>query len=788
MGASIAPRTTGALPIPRTRLIGREREIAAARELLLDDAVPLLTLTGPGGVGKTRLALAIATDVADYFPEGVAFIDLSALADPRLVAATVASVLDITLGPERPVTEVLVAHLHREQRLLVLDNCEHVLSAAAELVAALLAGCPALQVLATSRATLQVRGEQVLAVPPLPVPEAGATLLDRVQTSPAVRLFVQRARAVDATFSLTEENAGAVAEICRRLDGLPLAIELAAARISELSPAALLALLSQRLQVLGTGPRDAPARHQTIRDAIAWSYDLLSPEEQAFFRALAVFAGGWTLEAAAAVCDYPVPEALDRLEALVGQSLVVRGPATDPTSPRFTLLETIREFGHERLAAHDEQSAVRTRHAEYFVSTCTVAAASWPLAGPPRSALDWAESEHSNVRAALEFLITHDASEAALSLAVAIGDFWFCRGYCTEGIAWYRRALAGDGPVAPRTRARALTWIAALAGRVLDTTVLAGSEESVAFWAAIGDNSIDRANAVQQLGVLLIINGDHKRADTIFAEAVERFQALGDRDMTAVSLANRAFNVLQAGDGDCAALYADAALRLQNEAEHPWSLQLALVIHGDVARNRGDGDTAFADYQRALALAMDYGDHAAASDALVRLGLLAMYDARAWSAARLFGAAELLRERASQPRSKYLEEEYNDALVMIQRALAPEAFHLEWAMGREFTSEEVGVEVTGLRSDESFRDVPVSSHEPGSRREHALAARPVFDLTRREQQILALLCQRLTDPEIAQQLFISPYTASKHVSNVLGKLGVANRREAAAFAAKAALI
>src|SRR5215216_39139 len=355
--AKLLPRDHAhTLPLARTSLVGREGERAAARTALLDEAAPLLTLTGPGGVGKTRLALAVAHDVAEQFADGVVFVDLAALSDPALLPATVATALGATPEVDQSLIQASVAHLRLRQLLVVFDNCDHLLGTAAELTSALLAGCPAVQVLATSRAPLRIRGEHLLPVEPLPLPSSDTLLsLQEYMRNEAVRLFVERAREADPAFALDSDVATNIAGICHRLDGLPLAIELAAARVTVLPVAALLARLQKCLPLLTDGPRDAPQRQRTLRDTIAWSYDLLADEEQRLFRWLSVFVGGFTFEAAEAVAVAAdlTADVLTRITALVDHSLLRGRTAADGTA-RYTMLETIREFGLAQLAASGE--------------------------------------------------------------------------------------------------------------------------------------------------------------------------------------------------------------------------------------------------------------------------------------------------------------------------------------------------------------------------------------------------------------------------------------------------
>jgi predicted ATPase/DNA-binding CsgD family transcriptional regulator len=785
MAAASSALALGSLPISRTRLIGRERERATARALLLDEVVPLLTLTGPGGVGKTRLALAVADDVAGSFADGVIWVDLAPLADLTLVPAAVAAAVGVVPTPQGSLVDDLARMLRPRQSLLLLDNCEHLLAGAADLVGTLLTRCPAVQVLATSRAPLRIRGEQLLPIQPLPLPGTDERSAVRLQGNDAVRLFAARARAVRPAFALDDRNAGTVAALCRRLDGLPLALELAAARSAILSPQALLAQIDDRLPLLSRGARDLPARQQTIAATIAWSYDLLEPDARALFRHLAVFAGGFTLEAAQTVASRGAGSGnpvVHRLEALVEQSLVQAAPEDEGS--RFTMLETLREYALAQLMACGDGDRARDAHADVYLAL--VEEALPHIHGP--EAIRWQrrlDLEQDNIRAALAWLEQCADGTRLLRLAV-VAEHWLTRGQVTEGRRWLERALTlgGEAPA----RLPALIWASNLACLQRDAT---RAEE----WAGEG-LALGRASGVSAFeGRLLYalqmnawLNGDLAVAVARGEHAVARLRELDDPVWLAFALGDLGTALARHGEVEEGTRVFDEALALHRARGNMTGIGIQSNDMAGALRAASRASTVR--YLReSLRLMWELGNVMWIVEPLASLASIIGSTGDLASAVRLLGAADRLRaESGTDARTREQRAAAEHTMAQARAVLGERAVTEAWDVGRTLTTEDA---VAGAlaRSEPllALQDASVFDDmlpEPSPRSTPAVGP----GLSQREHEVLALLCQRLTDAEIAAALFISPKTVGHHVSRILGKLGVANRREAAAIAARQQLV
>ena len=636
------------LPIPATPFLGREAELAEVLSLLSSDDTRLLTLTGPGGTGKTRLALQAAAEASDAFPDGIWWVPLAPLRDPTLVLETAAQVVGSKNG--------LAEHVSDKSMLCLFDNFEQVVEAGAEL-AELLASCPNLDLLVTSRERLRVSGEQTYPVPPLAESDGEA-------------LFIARARAVDPSFTSSE----AVGELCVRLDELPLALELAAARTALFSPKQLLERLSQRLDLL-KGERDADPRQQTLRATIEWSYDLLSEEEQKLFARLSIFAGGCTYEAAEEVCDADP----DTLQSLLDKSLLRKRESE--IGPRYWMLESIREYASERLEASGEAEELRSRHAEHFLA---LAEDAYPhLRGSPKEWLDRLEEEHDNLRAAIDLLEASGETELALRLVGALARFWSIRGHNAEGRSRLEYALRTDErPTA--ARAKALNGAAMMEFDGATMRLLA--EEGLALHRALGD-AWGTAYSLLLLGNAATEDSDFEQARQLMDESVGRFRKLGDEHYTLLATDNLAWICLELGDRERArTLHEDVVSRARamgNERMEASALGGLASIIGD----EGRVEEALAMLKESLRIWYDLGERHMVARDLLRFARVLALEGRAGTAARLLSSSEALHEEIGV-REVWLPAAIQGTLTTIRTQLDEEVFVEAWEQGQALTLDE----------------------------------------------------------------------------------------------------
>jgi predicted ATPase/DNA-binding CsgD family transcriptional regulator len=802
------PRRSGAtrpnnLPARLTTFVGRERELAEAAALL--QRTRLLTLSGAGGTGKTRLALELASAVLPSYRDGAFLVQLAPIFDPELVVLTTAQVLGVPDVLGRPPIDRLRDYLRDRRLLLILDNFEQVLEAGPQLVT-LLGGCPALTLLVTSRVALRVSGEQELAVPPLGLPElavqppGGPELVVSLGRSPALRLFLDRARAVQANFDLTEQNAAAVAEICRRVDGLPLAIELAAARVRIFSPATMLSRLAsggreeatasdaderapvrtQRssLEFLTGGARDLPARQRTLRDTIAWSYELLEPDEQALFRRLAVFRGGCSLETALkdgatkAVGDprwgLAEDEVVGGLESLVTTNLLRRLDAS-PEEPRLAMLETIREYALERLGEAGELQSMRDWHAGYFLE---LAEAGEPeLRGPDeRRWLDRLEREHDNLRAALECTLARTGgAERALRLVAALAWFWGERGYVAEGRRWLGRALAAPGRTGGRLRAlQGAGWLAHIQRD--SAAARAPLEESLELARVLGDRSAE-AWSLHLLGRVAYFDGDAVTARSLGEACLALARELGDRWLIAWALHLLGLAAHISADYPAARSLYEQSQAIRRELGYWEGIGICQVLLAMVAYREGDHEAAMAASHESLRIMREVGSRWTVHNALVVSAAEAAMHGQEERAVRLAGAIAAYSETVDVTPIPLAEGILEEALRQARLALPAQLLEEAWLAGRALAFDDAVAEALAV--------------EPGARQpETRPAHQSPAGLSRRELEVLRLIAAGRTTREVAEALVVSVPTVERHITHIYMKIGARGRAEATAFALK----
>jgi non-specific serine/threonine protein kinase len=785
---------TNNLPERLASFVGREREIAGVKRALA--SARLLTLTGTGGSGKTRLALQVGRQITDDYRDGVCFVPLAPISDPALVASAIAQTLGVKEEGGQTLLDAVAVHLADKQILLILDNFEQVIPAGL-MLADLLLSCPCLKIIVTSRAALRLYGEQEFPVAPLELPDLRLSrTAEAIARCEAVILFVQRAQAVKSDFVLTNENAPAVAEICARLDGLPLAIELAAARIKLLPPQGMLARMENRLALLTGGARDLPVRQQTLRDAIGWSYDLLNAEEKALFRRASIFIGGCSLEAAEQILDFrlwtmdhadvgspsangklaPNLDLLDLISSLVDKSLLKQESQEDG-EPVFAMLETIREYAGEQLAESGEAEQAQRGHANYFLHLAE--AAEPELRGRDQVAwLKKLEREHDNLRAAIKWALGSGESEVALRITGALARFWLQRGYLTEGRRWFEAALAcagfrdaHDGSARKPTSAlaRALSGLALLAypqGEAAMSRSLL--EESAAMLRELGDKAA-LAYTLNVLAVVVQQGGEYDLGRSLLEESLTIRRELDDRWGIAQTLNNLGELAREQGDYEAARGLYESGLEMLRQLGIKGDVAGPLHNLGSVALHLGDYARAHGYFAESLLCYQEKGLKGGIVACLAGLAGVAAASRQPERATRLYGAAEALRESIGLLFGHPDLGDYERGLTLTRTQLADAVFDAYWQEGRAMPMEQAV-------------EFAIEGVHPPARIASSTGRTDPNSLSRREKDVLRLVASGLSDAQVANELSLSRHTVHAHLSSIYSKLEVQGRSAATRYA------